>query len=233
MSKSTPYGVFNPKIGSSISETPQFNLKAPSTPDLGYIPGLPGGAKSMSGSGGGGGSDTIPKLGKLAEAAITKLASKKSPTTTESPSTKAAQEVETADIVAKDKDKETTEEKTSSDKGGFLDNFGFGNLFADGGAAKGSSSSRASGVDIGSLTNPRGPSHLAFYSADNPIASAAFRAPYNTGVSVRQAFGPMGLGKPISSSLSEFRLPWSNVSKGSSKFNQLLLDAAKIGRAHV
>lgn len=200
MSKTLPFGISNPKLGDTLGEIPKFDLKSNPTPDLGFIPGLPGGPKSLSSSGGG--SDTIPKLGKLAEVALTSLSTKKS-------------EKEGAEK----SDSEDKSEVKTPETPKLMDSLGLGGLFADGGRI-------ASGSEIGTLTNPKG-SPLTQNFPRTLVGQAAFNAPYNTGLSVRRAFGPNGLGRPLSSSMSEFRLPWSNVNTGSSRYNNLLLEAAK------
>jgi len=269
MSKSPPYGLLSdPKVASAILPIQDIPVSFPKTPDLGYIPGLPGGAKGQSGGGGGGGGEpSIPKIGQKSK-----------------PSGSGSAAIDKSSVEAKDPSKpQTFTDKLSSGvdnlksnlhnigddiKAGFksgVDNFAedissglgsvfnpspsmslasvasdtdslgglgklFGGLFNEGGRvgrADGgplSAFGNVTGSQLSPVANPYGP---GVSSTGSPFGLGAFNTPINTGISVQQAFGPQGLGRPIPQSLANFRMPWSAVNTGSSAYNNMLLQAAQ------
>ena len=229
MSKTLPFGaVANPKVTTALAAlpTPDFPLKTNPTQDLGFVPGVPGGAKGFS-------KMEVPESG-LSPESIKKLASAGKKAYSHLGSLGSSSPV-SADTVASDTPETSPKTETApateaaSPESGFsLGNIGgmFGGLFKDGGRAELASGGIATGNQINPLTNYFGSGLTTNYPV-TLAGQAAFNTPINKGPTVLQAFGGGGLGRPISSSLANFRLPWNTVNTGSSAYNNLLLQAAK------
>lgn len=212
-------------------EIPKLEMKhsEPKEMDLGFVPGppkVPGGPMKLEGGSGGEGGGSLSGLGKVAGQAISKLSKGKSlgslvPEALSSEKT-SKEDLGSPLLPGTSETPSLTGEKTSS-----LEDEEFGSLLAsNGGRQERATGGISTGSDIGSLINYSGRPTTTF-SPEGFIGQAAFRNPVNTGVSVRQAFGPRGLGRDIPSSLAEFKLPWSVVNTGSPTYNKLLLQASK------
>jgi hypothetical protein len=244
MSKKPPYGLLsNPKVASAILPVQDIPTHKPQTPDLGYVPGLPGAAKGSSGGGGGGGggAPSMPKLGGKgkSEASASIGGGEAKSDTAKGEATKEPGFFDkltsgVSDIFSGGTAAPSAPEVAApvdAGNGDFLGGIGkmFGGLFADGGRVEKADGGglaafgNITGSQLGPITNPYGTGQINGL----PAGVGAFNTPINTGINVQQAFGPGGLGRQIPQSLANFRMPWTAVNTGSPEYNNLLLRASQ------